>query len=166
GTVTLGGSEYLKRVHETVAGQPPKIDVELELAVQAACRYGIRQGWVRSAHDCAEGGVAIALAESCISGQKGATVILDIGSLRIDTVLFGEGGARILVSIPASVKADWEQYCADRIPNRYTCLGAVTGTDDPLVISTEVQQSVISTSVAAMKEKWGSAIEKALAVEL
>ena len=67
--VTLGCSEYLATIHGTVAGLPPKVNFDLERRVQAACREGIRQGWVLSAHDCAEGGVAIALSEACISGQ-------------------------------------------------------------------------------------------------
>src|SRR4028119_1542122 len=58
---TLGGSEYLAAIHGIVAGKPPRIDFELERKVQSVCRDGIRQGWVGSAHDCAEGGIAIAL---------------------------------------------------------------------------------------------------------
>ncbi len=53
--VTLGGSEYLASIHGLVAGQPPVVDFELERRVQAVCRTGIRQGWIHSAHDCAEG---------------------------------------------------------------------------------------------------------------
>ena len=164
GTVTLGGSEYLKRIHSTVAGQPPRTDVELELAVQAACRHGIRQGWVSSAHDCAEGGVAIALAESCISGQKGATVTLTRGQLRPDTMLFGEGGARILVSVTAAAKLDWEKYCSAQLSGRFYALGNVTGDRDPLKVSTENEQLSLSVSVAVLKEQWSTAIDKALAV--
>ncbi|MFM7575343.1 MAG: AIR synthase related protein, partial [Microcystaceae cyanobacterium] len=69
---TLGGSEYLATLHQTVAGQPPHLDFALEKKVQATCRYGIRQGWLNSAHDCAEGGLTVALAESSISGNLGA----------------------------------------------------------------------------------------------
>jgi phosphoribosylformylglycinamidine synthase len=76
--VTLGCSEYLAIIHGTVAGAPPFVDFELERSVQFACRDGIRQGWVRSAHDCAEGGLAIALAEACISGQLGAEINLGL----------------------------------------------------------------------------------------
>jgi len=165
GAVTLGGSEYLKRIHGTVAGQPPKTDVALELAVQEACRHGIRQGWVSSAHDCAEGGVAIALAESCISGQKGANVTLTQGALRLDTLLFAEGGARILVSVAANNKSAWEQYCKAQLPNQFYCLGAVTGSAEPLVIQTESQVSLVSASIATLKEQWSTAIEKALSVD-
>lgn len=59
---TLGASEYLAVLHSTIAGKPPRVDFELEQKVQTACREGIRQGWIKSAHDCAEGGLAVALA--------------------------------------------------------------------------------------------------------
>ncbi|MFM7476920.1 MAG: phosphoribosylformylglycinamidine synthase subunit PurL, partial [Microcystis aeruginosa] len=68
---TIGASEYLAVIHGLVTGKPPVIDFELERKVQAACRRGIRAGWVKSAHDCAEGGLATALAECSISGQLG-----------------------------------------------------------------------------------------------
>lgn len=92
--VTLGGSEYLAVIHQTISGQPPETDFDLELRVQATCRQGIRNGWVGSAHDSAEGGVAIALAECCISGQRGARIHLTAlpAPIRWDELLFGEGG--------------------------------------------------------------------------
>ncbi|MEL6603554.1 MAG: phosphoribosylformylglycinamidine synthase subunit PurL [Cyanobacteria bacterium J06614_10] len=163
GVVTLGGSEYLKRVHGEVAGQPPKVDVELELSVQAACRQGIRQGWVRSAHDCAEGGMAIALAESCISGKKGATITLSASDLRLDTLLFGEGGARIFVSVSPDCQRDWEEYCRDRLPE-CSLVGKVGSVQSDLVIKdAEGESPLISMSVAALEKPWSSAIENALA---
>ncbi|MBE9075450.1 phosphoribosylformylglycinamidine synthase subunit PurL, partial [Microcystis sp. LEGE 08355] len=73
---TIGASEYLAVIHGLVTGKPPVIDFELERKVQAACRRGIRAGWVKSAHDCAEGGLATALAECSISGQLGAEIDL------------------------------------------------------------------------------------------
>ncbi|MDT9298487.1 MAG: AIR synthase-related protein, partial [Arthrospira platensis PCC 7345] len=74
GYITLGGSEYLAVIHNLVAGKPHRVDFDLELMVQKVCRQGIRNGWVRSAHDCAEGGLAIALAECCIGNRLGATI--------------------------------------------------------------------------------------------
>ncbi len=165
GAVTLGGSEYLKKMHQRVAGQPPKVNVDLELAVQAACRHGIRAGWVTSAHDCAEGGIAIALSESCISGQKGADITLGQGSLRPDTLLFGEGGARIVVSVPADAKLDWEQYCQAHLSEGCHFIGEVSATNASLKIQTENQQVLIDTSIETMKSQWSNAIENALAID-
>ncbi len=132
--MTLGGSDYLRQIHQTTAGKPPRIDIELELSVQSACRHGIRQGWIRSAHDCAEGGLAIALSESCISAGKGAKIELSANDLRLDTLLFGEGGARILVSVAEVNRAEWEAYCQENSVS-YSLIGAVGDAQQPLQIS-------------------------------
>ena len=160
-SVTLGGSEYLKVIHQTVAGQPPKVDIDLELKVQAACREGIRRGWVRSAHDCAEGGLAIALAESSISGEKGATITLKKGQRRPDTVLFGEGGARILVSVASNHQADWERYCQAHLPDSQL-VGRVGAAAGSLTIEGVAGATLISLPIAELVDRWTHAIERAL----
>jgi phosphoribosylformylglycinamidine (FGAM) synthase-like enzyme len=76
--VTLGGSEFLATLHQQVTGHPPRVDMDLELRVQKVCREGIQQGWVQSAHDCAEGGLTVALAEACLGGNLGATMRLPL----------------------------------------------------------------------------------------
>lgn len=160
-SVTLGGSEYLKVIHQIVAGQPPKVDIDLELKVQAACREGIRRGWVRSAHDCAEGGLAIALAESSISGEKGATITLAKSQLRSDTLLFGEGGARILVSVAPIHQADWERYCQTNLSDRQL-IGSVGAAAAALTITEAAGNDLISLPVAELADQWTYAIERAL----
>ncbi|MEO1620398.1 MAG: phosphoribosylformylglycinamidine synthase subunit PurL [Cyanobacteria bacterium J06632_3] len=165
GEVTLGGSEYLKRSHQIVAGQPPRVNVELELAVQAACRYGIRQGWIQSAHDCAEGGLAIALAESCIGAGCGATVSLAKGAIRPDTLLFGEGGARIIVSVSPTHQSDWQQYCQEHSVD-CAAIGSVEGPESPLKIQSEDEQLLISLSAADLTAPWSGAIESAVEQDL
>jgi phosphoribosylformylglycinamidine synthase len=70
----IGGSEYLSLIHGLETGPVPKLDLVLEQAVQQVCRELIQQGLVQSAHDCSEGGLAVALAESCISGKIGAEI--------------------------------------------------------------------------------------------
>ena len=95
-TQDLEGSEYLSVMHGLTAGQP-SIDLDLERRVQELCREGIRQGLMLSAHDCSDGGLAVALAESCILGGVGLRGILD--SVRWDATLFGEKQSRIVVSL-------------------------------------------------------------------
>jgi len=68
----LAGSEYLQRVHRRVEGSP-KIDIDLEKRVQRVCREAIDRGLITSAHDCSEGGLAVALAECSIQGGIGFT---------------------------------------------------------------------------------------------
>lgn len=168
-SVTLGGSEYLAVIHNIVAGQPPRIDADLEKAVQAACRAGIRRGWVRSAHDCAEGGLAIALAECCISGGKGAAVQLPLGSdksphvnSRWDRLLFGEGGARIVVSVSASAIAPWETYLSEHLGHRWQRLGGVQAANAPLSLTTQSGKTLLQVPVDQLKTVWESALENRL----
>ncbi|MDD4363960.1 MAG: AIR synthase-related protein, partial [Atribacterota bacterium] len=78
-------------------GIPPFLDLQIEKKVQSACRRLISKGLLTSAHDCAIGGLAIALAESCITGGKGATIDINT-DFRPDCLLFGESQSRIIVS--------------------------------------------------------------------
>jgi len=99
--VSLGGSEYLWTRHRRVAGQLAPLDLELERRVQEACRLAIARHLVRSAHDCAEGGIAVALAESCLSGPAEIGADVEIASASpAHVALFGEGPSRIVVSVP------------------------------------------------------------------
>ncbi len=158
--VTLGGSEYLAALHQQVTGHPPKIALALEQRVQAVCRQGIVQGWVQSAHDSAEGGLAIALAECCISGGLGAQIHLDLTSdqtqQRWDRLLFGEGGARIVVSIAAAAQPQWEVYLQAELPDHWQALGQVQG--DSLALLSAEGQPLIQARVADLAQVWATAI--------
>lgn len=93
----IGGSEYLKVIHGLVVGRPPAVDLELERNVQSFCQRAAGAGLLQSAHDCSDGGLAVALAESCLIGEIGATVEHDLG-IRPEYQLFGESHSRIIVS--------------------------------------------------------------------
>jgi phosphoribosylformylglycinamidine synthase len=94
---SLGGSEYLKQVHGKVEGEPT-IDLRLEVGVQNVCIDAVEAGIIRSAHDCSDGGLAIAIAESCVIGGFGAIVDAELTG-RWDAALFGEQQSRIVVSV-------------------------------------------------------------------
>lgn len=97
----LGGSEYLKVVHGLIKGDAPELDLHLEEAVQRTALEAIKKGLVSSAHDCSEGGLAVALAECCISNKENmiGAVIDDLSfDIRKDTILFGESQSRIVLS--------------------------------------------------------------------
>ncbi len=97
----LGGSEYLKVAYGLVKGNPPALDLRLEEAVQQATLEAIKKGLISSAHDCSEGGLAVALAECCISnkGNMVGAFIDDLNfDVRPDTLLFGESQSRIVIS--------------------------------------------------------------------
>jgi phosphoribosylformylglycinamidine synthase len=103
----LGASLYLREIHQLKRGRPPELDLARELKMHEAVRAAIRSGDVRSAHDLAEGGLLVALAECAIGGGKqlGATVTLDGSDSRADALLFGESQSRALLTVPAA-KAD------------------------------------------------------------
>jgi len=97
----LGGSEYLARIHGSVRGDAPPIDLAAEKALQHALVRMISGGLLGSAHDCSEGGLAVCLAESCIVGRPltvGAEIELAPTGLRADQLLFGEDQTRVVVS--------------------------------------------------------------------
>jgi phosphoribosylformylglycinamidine synthase len=154
--VTLGGSEYLARIHETVAGKPPHLDWAMEKSVQAACREGIQQGWVNSAHDCAEGGIAVALAECCLGGNLGVEVQLTPTSgNRWDECLFGEGASRIVVSVSRPKQEQWEALLQETLGNSWQQIGVVRG--EALNIN-----SHLVISLDEMAEKYEGAIESSI----
>ncbi len=106
----LGGSQYLKVCHGSKIGPPPHVDLPHEIKIQSAVRDLIREGLVKSAHDCSEGGLAVALAECCFNPEEllGADICCSHGPLGrrgqtshsdVATVLFNESQSRIVISV-------------------------------------------------------------------
>ena len=103
-TGELGGSEYLAELHHTVAGPAPELDLAREKALQHLVLRLIRENLIESAHDCAEGGLAVALAECTFDTAFGVTA--DVAACKnvapafaVQAALFGESASRILVSV-------------------------------------------------------------------
>ncbi len=120
----LAGSEYLKEEHGRVAGRPA-IDLDLEERVQRVVLAAIREGLATACHDCAEGGLAVALAEMCIGGQTagrpGGGVGLDASAVRLegrlDAALFGEAQSRVVVAVPRDAVSGLERLAgAEGVP--------------------------------------------------
>jgi phosphoribosylformylglycinamidine synthase len=105
-TAELGGSEYLKVVHDRVAGDAPAVDLRGEKALQEAMLEIAAARLAHSAHDCAEGGLAVCLAESAIAAEPhlGVDVVLE-DDLPVAALLFGEAQGRIVVSCAATALA-------------------------------------------------------------
>ncbi len=97
----LGGSEYLKVIHRMVCGEIPDLDLSLEMRTQEAVLNMIREGLISSAHDCSEGGLAVTLAECCVSQEEfmlGAEIDRLPCICRPDALLFGESQSRFVIS--------------------------------------------------------------------
>ncbi|HEY4687253.1 MAG TPA: AIR synthase related protein, partial [Candidatus Subteraquimicrobiales bacterium] len=139
----LGGSEYLRVVHNKVAGTPPLLDLGEEKRVQDVCLTGIEQRLLLSAHDLSEGGLAIALAECAILGDIGAQVDLPTTDYRLSTTdwLFSESQSRILVSLKKKNLARFEEIAREKKVN-LTILGEVSGTK--LVINDRINLSLLN----------------------
>jgi phosphoribosylformylglycinamidine synthase II len=114
----LGGSEYLARLHDTVAGAVPALDLARERALQRLVIQAIREGVIESAHDCAEGGLAVTLAECCFDTPFGVVVDLpSVGEVpstfRVDATLFGESASRVIVSVRPDHEARFQQLARE-----------------------------------------------------
>jgi phosphoribosylformylglycinamidine synthase len=97
--VRLAGSEYLESTQASILGIPAPVDLEMEIRVQRFVAQSIRNGWLRSAHDCSEGGAIVAALESALLSRAGLGFDLDIaGKMPAHRALFGEGPSRIVAS--------------------------------------------------------------------
>lgn len=136
----MGASHYLKVIGHRKAGAPPRLDYAEEISLHNTLRALIRMGLVRSAHDCSEGGLAVALAESCISGSEvfGATIDLGTSGLAPEVVLFNESQSRIVISV-TSQNATAVAALLDWRGTTFKRLGTVTPASTPLTIKTENQ---------------------------
>ncbi|MEB3321329.1 MAG: phosphoribosylformylglycinamidine synthase subunit PurL, partial [Synechococcaceae cyanobacterium] len=127
--VGLAAGSYLEVIHGLRTGRPPRVDLALEARVQAFLRRAIAAGLVASAHDLSDGGLAVAAAECCIASGMGVRLDLPASRQRTDRLLFGEGGARVLVSVPAGQEAAWREALAQAgeqgEPLPAACLGEV-----------------------------------------
>jgi len=140
----LGGSEYLSTVHGVIAGVPPAMDVVEERAIHEALLAAIEAGLVRSAHDCSEGGVAVALAECAIAGGLGATVTLDDDLAPVSS-LFSETQGRIVVTCAESdAETLTDLFVARGVT--FSVIGEVGG--DRLVIEDKVDVSLRALEAA------------------
>jgi phosphoribosylformylglycinamidine synthase len=147
----LAGSEYLQSIHGMVAGRP-QIDLGLEKRVQEVCRQGIGLGIVRSAHDCSDGGIAVALAECCIQGGAGFAAEQEMPG-RWDVALFGEKQSRIIVALAESDYVRLERLAeANNVPS--IKLG-YTGGDRFRI------EGLIDLPVSQMTDSWRNGLEAA-----
>ncbi len=146
----LGGSEYLSLIHGLETGQLPELDLNLEKAIQQTVIEAVQQKIIKSAHDCAEGGLAVALAESTMANSLGAEIEIEDGEVRSDAVLFGESQSRIIVTIAGKDLNLFMQICsANTVPVQR--IGQVKG--DELKIN-----DWINARVELLKLQWQEAI--------
>jgi phosphoribosylformylglycinamidine synthase len=158
----FGSSEYAKEVLGTMWGYPPQLDLEGEAALQRALVEMIGAGLVESAHDCSDGGIAVALAEAALPACVGVKVHLTEQNLPPEFLFFGEDASRVVVSC-ASVHLARIRELAAEFGVHADVLGE-TGSER--VEITMAGQSMISASVAELREAYEGALERALGTEV
>ncbi|MHB9110108.1 MAG: phosphoribosylformylglycinamidine synthase subunit PurL [Armatimonadota bacterium] len=140
----LGGSEYLAVVHGKEAGMPPELILNHELTAQAFVLEAVKWGMVASAHDCAEGGLAVAAAECAIAGGLGCEIGVPLVE-RADMSLFAESQSRMLLSFDPAY-ADVLTALAAKMGVPFDIIGTVGGdrvrvcVDDQLLIDAPVAE--------------------------
>jgi phosphoribosylformylglycinamidine synthase len=145
-------------------GRLASIDLKLEQSVQSTCLQAAEESLLRSAHDCSDGGISIALAESCFSTLNrpsiGATVDLS-ATLPAAAELFAETPSRIIVSFDESACARVEEIAA-----QFNCplaiIGRVGGADLRITLDA---QPAISQNVNELETHWRTALGKRLQAE-
>ena len=169
----LGGSEYLAYIHRRKIGKPPRVDLKHERALQQCMIDAAGRGWLQSAHDCSEGGLAVTLAECCIMDEEhlvGAVIQFGAHSskfiakapnderrtmnIRSDALLFGESAGRIVISCARHLVEPLEQL-AHRYGVAAALIGRVGGSR--LAIGSWIEIIVEDLNVA-----WRSGLAKSL----
>ena len=154
----LGGSQFLKICHGRKQAPPPRVDLELEIKVQNAVRDLIREGLVKSAHDCSEGGLAVALTECCLnpSGLLGADADLNFSDTATE-ILFNESQSRIVISVAADDAEKMMSILREGgVPSRQ--LGKVGG--DELRVRTS--EETFRWPIVDLYDDWFNAIRRAV----
>ena len=150
---SLGGSEYLNTIHGLAVGRPPVLDMDKEKRVHEVILRAIENGLLSSAHDCADGGLAVTLAESCIQGKLGADISL-LANCAPAAALFSEAQSRIVVSVsPDKLGALTE--IVNELQVESTVLGKVHGKALNININ---DVSIINADVADMDSCWRNSI--------
>jgi phosphoribosylformylglycinamidine synthase len=182
----LGGSAYLQVIHGQKNGSPPRCDLEKARTLHTTLLGLIQSGVVKSAHDCSDGGLAVCLAESCISQliaretprligaridlaavaasresagnqDKSAALSRDAGTGRLDALLFGETQSRVVITCkPLEAAKVVERSKLMGVPA--VPIGVVGG--DQLAIKTVAGE--FSASVAGLHDAWWNSIARAM----
>jgi phosphoribosylformylglycinamidine synthase subunit PurL len=159
----LGGSEYLKVCYDRVSGLPPVLDLSAERALQSLVVALAGERLLRSASDCSDGGIAVALAESCFDtngmGAEASLAGVEVArnaSLNDAASLFGESATRVIASVTTDdVATVLERAAAAGVPARV--IGQTGGNLLRIAVGGRV---LVDVSVDEAERRWSSAIER------
>ena len=161
----LGGSSYWEVVHGFVGGAPPPVDLQAEHRLQKLLAAAAGRGLLRSAHDCADGGLAVALAEACIAepyamGSLGAKVNLaNPDGLAAAALLYGEDAGRAVVSCGSREAALLKALAAEhQVPAE--SIGTVSAAGEPLEIHLRDGHTTVRWPTAELRRTYFDAIPR------
>jgi phosphoribosylformylglycinamidine synthase subunit PurL len=158
----FGSSEYAKEILGAVWGFPPALELKPEAALQKLVLELIKAGLVRSVHDCSEGGIAVALAESAFAKGVGASVDLSAQGLPVEFVLFGEDASRVVLSCDRSNLLGIKQLAV-----KYGVSADVIGETGSERLEIKVNGDVaVSASIGELRRAYEKALETALTAEV
>jgi phosphoribosylformylglycinamidine synthase II len=157
----FGSSEYAKQILGAVWGYPPELDLEKEATLQRALVAMIQAGLIESAHDCADGGLAVALVECALPAGIGLNVRLAKGQAALEFPLFAEDASRVVISCDAGQLPRIKQV-AEEYGTFADVLGGTGGDNVEIAVD---GQRVISASIGDLREAYEGALEKALRTE-
>ena len=149
----FGGSAYLRLLFETEQGRPPHVDLGAETRLAELLRFLAFEGWIATAHDLSEGGLAVALAEACFGQGLGAEVQVNCSP----TGLFSESQARALVAVPPAL-VDQVLEEAESIGVSAVDIGEVGG---PRLL-VRADGAILDSTVETLHRIWSGALPKAL----
>jgi phosphoribosylformylglycinamidine synthase len=154
----IGGTEYLESYLDLCQGSIPALDIQYERKVQELCIDLIQNDLIQSAHDCSDGGLSVAIAESCFSGPNeslGATLKMNT-SIRNDAMMFGESQSRIVISYSPENQAIIEEN-AKNADLYFLTLGKVEGTDLTIHIN---DKQFIKEKVSTLEAAWREPLKR------
>ncbi|WP_269623926.1 phosphoribosylformylglycinamidine synthase subunit PurL [Prochlorococcus marinus] len=161
--ISLSASSFLEYIHGLKTGRPPEIDLNLEKQVHLFLRNIIKKCMINSAHDLGDGGLAVALAECCISSGLGANIVIPSSEARLDRLLFAEGGGRVLISCSVDqsleLKKYYEKISLEQTNSFSICnLGTVNNQNKLLVY--QDNNLIIDVDIPSLEDAYKNTISK------
>ncbi len=154
----IGGSDYLEAYLDLCQGDVPALDIQYERKLHELCVDLIQSDLINSAHDCSEGGLAVAVAESCFSGPNqslGATLSFK-SSIRNDALMFGESQSRIVVSYSPDMRDTIEEK-TNNAGLDFSDIGFVGGTDLSIHLN---GKEFIKEKISTLEEAWREPLKR------
>ncbi len=163
--ISLSASSFLEYIHSLKTGRPPEIDLFLEKQVHSFLRKIIQKSMINSSHDLGDGGLAVAIAECCVSSGFGAKIMLPISQSRLDRLLFAEGGARVLVSCSDNQSLELKKYYKEeslKETNIFSMCHLGTVNNQKNLTVYQSNNLIIDIDILTMKDKYKNTIQKKL----